>query len=119
MKNLILIAILGIALTSCYHEDQNLARHYDPLMSLDDRQKYSYYDWQDTKTVSIALETPEDGLVKVRAVNGEILFEGYMINGVLQELKLNVPTELDQILIDYDGNVENVSVGARKVHFAF
>lgn len=88
-------------------------------MSLDDRQDYSYYDWENTKSVSLALETPEDGLVKVRAVNGEILFEGYIINGVLEELKLKIPEELDQILIEYNNSVENVSVGARKVRFAF
>ena len=114
-----LLIVLVVILAGCYDEDQNLARHYDPLMSMEERQKQSYYDWDDTKVVSLVLETPEDGLVKVRAVNGEILFEGYIINGVLAELKLNDPEELDQILIEYDDSIENVSVGARKVHFAF
>lgn len=116
---LILTVLLASLLCSCYHEEQNLARHFDPLMTLEDRQDFSYYDWEKTKSVSLALETPEDGLVKVRAVNGEILFEGYIINGVLEELKLKIPEELDQILIEYDNSIENVSVGARKVRFAF
>ena len=38
--------------------------------------------------------------MNVIALNGETLFEGYMINGILQELKLDVPNEFEQILID-------------------
>lgn len=125
MKNitqtLAIAAILGclFALQSCHDETKDLARFYDSEMSLEERHAYSYYDWEDTKRVTLEVKTPDDGLIKVRALNGEILFQGYLVNGVLSELTLSVPKDVDQLLIEYKGQIENVSCGAKKIRFAF
>lgn len=125
MKNFThILALLGLfgclmALQSCYDETRDLARFYDSEMSLVERHTYSYYDWEETKKVTLEVTTPDDGLIKIRALNGEILFQGYLVNGVLSELTLSVPIDVNQLLIEYKGQIENVSCGAKKIRFAF
>lgn len=118
-RNLVTLSFCAFLLVSCYDETKDLARFYDSEMTYSERQTYSYYDWNETKNVSLEIKTPEDGPIKVRALNGEILFQGYLVNGVLSELTLSVPVEIDQILIEYKEQIENVSCGARKIRFTF
>ncbi|MFT4680047.1 MAG: hypothetical protein ACI84C_002583 [Flavobacteriales bacterium] len=119
IRNHLALIFCASLLVSCYDETKDLARFYDSEMTYSERHTYSYYDWNETKNVSLEIKTPEDGLIKVRALNGEILFQGYIVNGVLSELTLSVPKEVDQILIEYREQIENVSCGARKIRFAF
>ncbi|MCB0762443.1 MAG: hypothetical protein KDC12_13030 [Flavobacteriales bacterium] len=118
-RNLFALLALVTMFTSCYDETKDLARFYDSEMTYSERQVYSYYNWKETKNIALEIKTPEDGLIKVRALNGEILFQGYLVNGVLSELTLTVPEEIDQILIEYKDQIENVSCGAKKIRFAF
>jgi hypothetical protein len=120
-RTLTILGLFGclVALQSCYDETRDLAHFYDSEMSLEERHTYSYYDWEDTKKVTLEVKTPDDGLIKVRALNGEILFQGYLVNGVLSELTLRLPIDVDQLLIEHKGRIENVSCNGKKIRFSF
>lgn len=120
--NLVVLSVLlsiVFVFMGCLKEENNRAKNYKANSSLEDKLKHSHYDWNETKSVSIELTTPSDGMVNVRAVNGEILYQGFLANGILTEFILNIPTDIKQILIEYEDNQEVVSVGAKKVRFTF
>lgn len=119
LKQLALFFLLGIALSSCYTETEDLARFYNSALSPRERDYHSYYNWTETREVSLEFTTRESKLIKLRALNGEILYQGYLENGILSELNLSVPKEIDQLLIEYDDNLENISIGNFTARFEF
>ena len=114
-----LIMFLMFFLIGCLKAHDNLAKNFKANSTLEYKLDHSNYDWSETKEVGIELTTPTDGMVSVRAVNGEILYQGFLANGILTEFVLNIPVEIKQVLIEYKDNQEVVSVGAKKVRFTF
>jgi hypothetical protein len=75
------------------------------------------YDWSETRPVELQISTPDDGPIKLRAVNGEILFHGYLINGVLSGLVLNLPVEVESIFLEFGDQIETIRIDGDKVVF--
>lgn len=119
LKLLVCTVLAGMTLSSCYSETEDLARFYNSALSPRERDFHSYYNWNETREVSLEFTTESNKLIRLRALNGEILYQGYLESGILSEFNLNVPQEIDQILIEYDDKMENISIGDFTVRFAF
>lgn len=119
IRTMLFLLALGSLFTSCYNETEDLARFYNSALSPRERDYHSYYNWEETKTIKLEFTTQINKLVKLRALNGEILYQGYLETGILSEFSLAVPEEIDQILIEYDDKLENISIGEFTVRFAF
>lgn len=100
-------------------DSNNPAKHFKANQSLDDKLVHSRFDWNVTKSVSISLTTPEDGMVNIRAINGEILYQGFLANGILTEFILSIPEEISQVLVEYKDKQEVISVTPKKVKYEF
>ncbi len=100
-------------------QDNNPSKYYKSNSSLAEKLKHSHYNWKDVRPVAIELTTPNDGMVNVRSINGEILYQGFLSNGILTEFILKIPKEIKQVLIEYDDKQELVSVGAKRIRYTF
>jgi len=112
-------AVLLITLTGCLDVSKDPTRNFNANSSLKEKLENSRFDWNDTKEVTIELKTPSDGMVNLRAINGEILYQGFLANGILSQFILNIPTEIDQVLLEYENSQELLSVRAKKIRFEF
>ena len=118
MKNsVIYLVIFGSLFVSCLSGENNSALHYKSNSYLQEKLAHSNYNWKDTKPVTADLTIPNYGIVNVRTINGEILYQGFWANDILSELILKIPQEIDQVLIEYEDNKELVSEGAKKIRF--
>ena len=118
MKNsVIYLVIFGSLFVSYLSGEDNSALHYKSNSSLQEKLAHSNYNWKETKPVTADLTIPNYGIVNVRTINGEILYQGFWANDILSELILKIPQEIDQVLIEYEDNKKLVSEGAKKIRF--
>ncbi len=118
-KSYYFLPIIILLLASCLDADENPALHYKANSTLAEKLQHSKYNWSDTKPIAIELTSPNDGIVNVRAINGEILYQGFLSNGILSEFILNIPEEIEQVIIEYEDKQELVGVGAKRIRFTF
>ena len=104
---------------ACVKDEDNPAKYFKANSSLEEKKKNSNYNWEETRDVSIELTTPSDGMVNIRAINGEILYQGFLANGILTEFILKIPEEINQVLVEYEDKQELMGVKAKKVKFTF
>lgn len=104
------IIVFALGMIACQDAPMAPSSFVQGGMSFEDRMHHSVYDWEDTREVTLHVSTPEDVAIKLRAVNGEILYHGFHINGVLSHLVLNLPQEIDTIYLEYGHEIETVVI---------
>lgn len=70
----------------------------------------SNYDWSRTRSVQIQFVTRQDQKIRLRALNGEVLFQGFLETGVLSELTLSLPQEIVHVLLEYGEEQESIYI---------
>ena len=108
-----------IFLQGCQEDRPDLSSHYFPEMSIKERQHFSPYNWNNLNEVKLVLESDESGMASIRAVNGEIICQVYLERGIEADIQIDVPKELDRLMIDYKNNTEDVSLGAKRIALEF
>lgn len=107
-----------LIITACREAPRAPTSFVQGSMTLEDRREYSIYDWADTREVVLEISTPNDGAIKLRAMNGEILFHGYLVNGVLLGLTLNLPHEIDAMFLEFGNVTKSIKIEDDQVVYA-
>lgn len=120
MKRFLLyITLIALGIAACQDVPSSPSNFIQGSMTIEDRKEHSVYDWSDTRAVELQISTPSDGPIKLRAVNGEILFHGYLVNGVLSGLVLNLPHEIEAIFLEFEDEIQSLRIeGNRVVYLA-
>lgn len=106
----------GLALLSRDHSNRlDLSSYYYQDLPVDVLMASSYYNWNDTQKVKFKLESPTSGMVNLRAVNGEILFQTYLEASIAAEIEIAIPNEIDMVQVEYRHRTVNVLVGEQKI----
>lgn len=108
--------IIGMLFIQASKEERpDLSSHYFPDMTIEERQHFSAYNWKELDQFHLQLESDESGMASIRAVNGEIILQVFLERGIREDIQIEVPNELDRILIEYKNTVEDVNLGAKMI----
>ncbi len=101
--------ILGMIIAQESKEERpDLSSHYFHDMSINERQHFSSFNWNEVKKVNLQLHSEESGMVSIRAINGEIIYQAFLESEIPEEIQIDVPSEFKNLLIEYHNTVENV-----------
>lgn len=114
------VFLTGLAFIGKGREQRlDLSSHFYNNLSLDQRTESSFYDWRDTKSVEFELNSPIAGMVNMRASNGEILFQTYLEAGIVEEVALELPSDIQLVLLEYRHQIESVSIDANHIALSY
>lgn len=88
----------------------DLAGHYYPALNEEERNKHSFYNWLATRYVDLTLQSEKGGMVVLRAANREILYQSFLEKNIIEDLRLRIPQDLKQIMIEYGERVEYIDL---------
>lgn len=114
------VFLTGLAFLGKGREQRlDLSSHYYNDLPVDARVESSFYNWRDTKSVGFELSSPLSGMVNLRASNGEILFQTYLEAGIVEELSLELPMEVDLVMVEYRHRIERVNIDADHIALSY
>ena len=93
------VVVLVLVLAGCKKEKLDPSLHFKANVSIEEKIQASKYNWNETKNITIHVTSPQDGMITIRALDGEIIYRGYLANEVLYEFVLKIPKEINQVLI--------------------
>lgn len=97
----------------------DLSSHFYNNLPVEERIESSFYNWRDTKSIEFELNSPIAGMVNLRASNGEILFQTYLEAGIIEELSIDLPNDVDMVLIEYRHQIERVNIDANHIALSY
>ena len=95
------VVVLVLVLAGCKKEKLDPSLHFKANVSIEEKIQASKYNWNETKNITIHVTSPQDGMITIRALDGEIIYRGYLANEVLYEFVLKIPKEINQVLIEH------------------
>ncbi len=114
------VFLTGLAFLGKGREQRlDLSSHYYNELPMEDRIESSFYNWRETKSIEFELNSPIAGMVNLRASNGEILFQTYLEAGIVEELSLDLPSDVDMVLIEYRHQIESVNIDADHIALSY
>jgi hypothetical protein len=84
----------------------DLSSHYYPDLSPEERTRFSVYNWKETRGVDIELKTEQSGMVVLRAMNSEIVYQTFLERNIREQVSLELPSDLDRIFVEYKNKTE-------------
>jgi hypothetical protein len=105
--------------SGCKKEEFNNSTKLKHNETLIEKMVNSSYDWLKRTDLSICISSPKDGTITVNALNGEIIYSGYLLNGVLNEYVLKIPTELSHVIIEHAGFTKMFEVNSNGIEHEF
>lgn len=100
--------ISGLMIVHSYKRTPyDLSTHYFQDLSIEDRQRCSFYNWYETRAVRLDFTPGHSGMLTIRANNGEIFFLTFAELGVAQSVDFELPTEIQEVFIHSQGGIES------------
>lgn len=100
--------ISGLMLVHSYKEPHyDLSKHYFQDLSMEDRQRCSFYNWHNRQSIQLDFLPEQSGMVTFRASNGEIFFLTFAVKDVAQTVDFEIPTEIQEVFIHSQGGIES------------
>lgn len=93
----------------------DLAGNYYPSLTQEERNRHSSYNWLSTRYVDLTLQSEKEGMVILRAANREILYQSFLAKNIIEDLHLNIPKDINQIVIEYGERVEYLELEKNSV----
>lgn len=113
-----LLFIGSLLLIESSKADQlDLGQYYYPNLSPQDRCQFSYFNWYETKDVTLELTSEQSGMITIRSLNSEILFQTYLEGGIKEDISINIPDELDKVVVEYSSGRDIIYVDDLKVAY--
>lgn len=88
----------------------DLSTHYYPNLSYDERTRYSAYDWEHTRSVEFDLQVEKSGMVILRAMNGEIVYQTFLERNITEQVVIRLPDDLNRLLVEYKDKTEYIEI---------
>ena len=95
----------------------DLGQYHYPNLSPQDRCQFSYFNWYETKDVTLELTSEQSGMITIRSLNSEILFQTYLEGGIKEDISLNIPDELDKVVVEYSSGRDIIYLDDLKVAY--
>jgi hypothetical protein len=103
--------ISGLMLVHSYKKPHyDLSKHYFQDLSMEDRQRCSFYNWCETRAVRLDFIPSTSGMLTIRANNGEIFFLTFAESGVAQSVDFELPIEIHEVFIHTQGGIESFAI---------
>jgi hypothetical protein len=103
--------ISGLMIVHSYKRTPyDLSTHYFQDLSIEDRQRCSFYNWCETRAVRLDFIPSTSGMLTIRANNGEIFFLTFAESGVAQSVDFELPTEIQEVFIHSQGGIESFAI---------
>lgn len=118
MRNLIFIFLIFL-FTGCEKEDFRSSGKKGDNEALSEKLIHSNYNWNNNRKVTICMDSPLDGMITISAVNGEVIYRGYLLNGILHEFVLNIPNEISHVLIEQSSYSKVFNIDSGRVQHSF
>ena len=103
--------ISGLMLVHSYKKPHyDLSKHYFQDLSMEDRQRCSFYNWHNRQSIQLDFLPEHSGMVTFRAQNGEIFFLTFAVEGVAQTVDFELPIEIHEVFIHTQGGIESFEI---------
>lgn len=120
VASLITLVFIGslLLLQNSRADHLDLGQYYYPNLSPQDRCQFSYFNWYETKDITIELASEQPGMITIRALNSEILFQTYLEGGIKEDVSMSIPLELEKVVVEYSYGRDVVNVDDLKVAYS-
>ena len=97
----IVIFVSGLLIVHTYKAPHyDLSNHFYQHLSPEIKQRSSLYNWSEVQDLTFSYTAEAPGMLRVKADNGEILYQCFAEEGIKQDIHIEVPVELKSLLLE-------------------